>query len=121
MSTQGGIRLIDGRRMQCKDIPDEVFMTAVHRTVGTPSQNWRMRWEIHAAIEEALGWIPEKLLLAKAHKLIAAGKMGGCDCGCRGDWHPADECVGGETCCGKSSGDDLLLPLQQHDLPSHQA
>ena len=98
MSVQDGIRLIGGRRMQCKDIPDEVFINAVRRTPGTPSQNWRMQWEVHAALEEAVGRVPENLLLAKARKLIAAGKLGGCDCGCRGDWHPAEECEG-YNCC----------------------
>lgn len=92
------IRLIDGRRMQCKDIPNGVFLDAVRRTPGTSAMNWRNRWEVHATLEEVTGWIPENLLLAKARKLIAAGKMGGCPCGCRGDWHPADEC-NAYNCC----------------------
>lgn len=90
-------RLIDGRRMQCKDIPDSVFLDAVRRTPGTAG-NWRMRWNVHTELELAVGPIPENLLLAKARKLIAAGKLGGCDCGCRGDWHLPDECDA-YNCC----------------------
>jgi hypothetical protein len=107
LSDTDSIRLVDGRRMQCKDIPDETFLDAVSRTPGTSSANWRNRWEVHVTLELALGMIPENLLLAKARKLIAAGKMGGCTCGCRGDWHPADECVGGETCC---EGSQIATP-----------
>jgi len=85
--------------MQGKDIPDEAFLDAVRRTPGIPAMNWRNRWEVHVTIELELGTIPENLLLAKARKLTAAGKLGGCPCGCRGDWHPADERKGGSTCC----------------------
>lgn len=85
------IRLINGRRMQCKDIPDEAFLDAVRRTPAcdgtlTP-ESWRMRWNVHAELERVLGPIPENLLLAKARKLMAARKLGGCPCGCRGDYH----------------------------------
>ncbi|GAX57307.1 hypothetical protein [Streptomyces olivochromogenes] len=93
-----GIRLVHGRPMQCKDIPDEAFLDAVRRTPGTSSMNWRMRWNVHAVLEAQLGPIPENLLLAKARKLIASGKMGGCPCGCRGDWHLPDECDA-MNCC----------------------
>lgn len=100
MSEDDGIRLINGRRMQCKDIPDDVFLGAVRRSPGTSTQNWRNRWEVHVTLEEAVGWIPENLLLAKARKLIAAGKLGGCPCGCRGDWHLPEEC-NAYNCCGE--------------------
>lgn len=98
MNSEDGIRLIGGRRMQCKDIPDDVFLNAVRQTPGSPGANWRNRWEVHVTLELALGPIPENLLLAKARKLINAGKMGGCDCGCRGDWHPPEECTSADCC-----------------------
>jgi hypothetical protein len=98
VSEAPNVRLIDGRRMQCKDIPDEVFLDSVRRAPASPLLKARNRWEVHAILEEAVGPIPENLLLAKARKLIAAGKMGGCPCGCRGDWHPVDECIG-YNCC----------------------
>jgi hypothetical protein len=97
---QPNIRLIDGRRMQCKDIPDEAFLDAVRRAPGTSAMNWRMRWDVHAELEEAIGSVPVNLLLAKARKLIGAGKMGGCPCGCRGDWHLPEGCDA-SNCCGE--------------------
>lgn len=85
------IRMIGDRRMQCKDIPDETFLDAVRRTPacdGTLNpESWRMRWNVHEELERVLGPIPENLLLAKARKLMAARKLGGCPCGCRGDYH----------------------------------
>lgn len=83
--------------MQCKDIPDEVFLSAVRRA-GKPG-SWRMRWHVQTELEAVVGPVPENLLMAKARKLIARRVMGGCDCGCRGDWHPADECNDPDYCC----------------------
>ena len=98
MSEDVGIRLIDGRRMQCKDIPDAVFLEAVRHTPGLAASNWRMIWNVHDALEAQVGLVPWNLLLAKARKLIDAGKLGGCPCGCRGDWHLPEEC-NGYNCC----------------------
>ncbi|MEV6791261.1 hypothetical protein AB0M87_04500 [Streptomyces sp. NPDC051320] len=93
------IRLVDGRPMQCKHIPDDVFLEAVRRTPGTGgSNNWRMRWEVQAALEAQLGHIPERLFLAKARQLHDARKLGGCMCGCRGDYHLTEECHDGYCC-----------------------
>lgn len=101
MSDRPSIRLIGGRRMQCKDIPDQVFLDAVARTPASDGtlqpESWRMRWNVHAELEETIGPVPENLLVAKARKLMAAGKLGGCPCGCRGDYHlPCDQAPTGE-------------------------
>jgi hypothetical protein len=78
--------------MQCKDIPDAVFLAAV-RAAPAVVIGWRMRWDVHNELEAALGFeVPEKLLMAKARKLESRGLLGGCTCGCRGDWHPSSEC-----------------------------
>lgn len=85
------IRMIGTRRMQCKDIPDEIFLDAVVRTRAVDGSfephRWRMRWLVQETLEKILGPIPENLMLAKARKLIFANKLGGCECGCRGDYH----------------------------------
>jgi hypothetical protein len=99
MGNTDGIRLIDGRPMQCKDIPDATFLDAVRRVPGTSSMGWRMSWDVHDELESAVGPVPGNLFLAKARRLIARGLMGGCPCGCRGDFHPADECGYPERCC----------------------
>jgi hypothetical protein len=95
------IRMLGTRRMQCKDIPDEVFLGAVLRTPASDGTlnpaSWRMRWNVHAELEATIGFVPDNLLLAKARKLIAAKKLGGCPCGCRGDYHLP---CGQSYCCG---------------------
>lgn len=91
------IRLIGNRRMQCKDIPDDLLLDAVRRT-GEPG-SWRMRWDVQAALEASLGPVPEKLFLAKARKLIVRKLLSGCDCGCRGDYHLPEECGSNPACC----------------------
>jgi hypothetical protein len=93
------IRMIDGRRMQCKDIPDDLFIGAVLITAGFDGTvypgSWRFRFDVKETLEDALGHIPEKLFLAKALKLMEARKLSGCPCGCRGDYHIP---CGRETC-----------------------
>lgn len=94
MSTPEGLRYMpSGRLMQCKDIPDQAFLDAVQGTPGTSKRRgaWRMRWNVQATLEVVLGPIPERLFLAKARKLMTRRLLGGCPCGCRGDYHlPAD-------------------------------
>ena len=92
MSEPANIRLVDGRRMQCKDIPDAVFLDAVRYT-GEPG-SWRMRWHVRARLESVLGPVPENLFMAKARRLCDRGVLHGCPCGCRGDFHPPQECKG---------------------------
>ena len=88
------VRFVDGRRMQCKDIPDSTFIAAVLATPGvngsTQPDAWRMRWNVQAELERRLGTIPDNLFLAKSRKLMDAGKLDGCPCGCRGDFHVPD-------------------------------
>lgn len=93
------IRLVGDRRMQCKDIPDDVFIAAIRRTPGTSVANWRMSWEVQATLEAELGPIPYNLFMAKVRKLHAAKKIGGCPCGCRGDFHLPEECNDPAHCC----------------------
>lgn len=92
------IRYVNGRRMQCKDIPDQVFIGAIRRTPGTTVMSWRMLWHVQDELAQTIGPVPYNLFLAKARKLRTAGKIGGCPCGCRGDFHLPDEC-GDPGCC----------------------
>jgi hypothetical protein len=86
--------------MQCKDIPDETFLDAVRSAPPSAAIGWRNRWDVHQALEELTGIdIPEKLLMAKARRLESRGLLGGCTCGCRGDWHPSDACDDPTYCC----------------------
>lgn len=85
--------------MQCKDIPDTVFLAAIRATPAIPGGSWRMRWDVHERLEESLRRpVPTNLFLAKARRLITRGLMGGCPCGCRGDYHLPEECIE-QNCC----------------------
>lgn len=99
-------------RLSCKDIPDEAFLTAV----TAASNFWHdgnpflpvprlvvdamlvgsgcaegMKLGVAVAFHSH---IPEKLMIAKARKLIWRGLMDGCCCGCRGDWQVTDKMEG---------------------------
>lgn len=65
---------------QAKDISNITFVI----TVGL-LQLETGRWVNRFALAEALGF-PEKVVLAKARKLIRRGVLTGCVCGCRGDF-----------------------------------
>lgn len=75
--------------MKAADIPDEAFLGAVHAlslepqdTIFGPSP--LPHWVQVRDLVERLG-VPEKVIRAKARKLIRRGLMTGCWCGCRGD------------------------------------
>jgi hypothetical protein len=103
------IRMVDGRRMQCKDIPDDVFLDAVRRTPGydgsTDGSVWRLRWKVQETLEVEVGLLPERLFLAKARRLGQRGLLGGCtDCLCRGDYHIAADCPWPLCCPPRNPG-----------------
>lgn len=89
--------LVDGRRMQCKDIPDAAVLDAV-RIPGDPGR-WRMSWDVQQALEMVVGPLPDNLFRAKIRSLFARKILGGCACGCRGDFHLVTDCQGGVYCC----------------------
>lgn len=93
------IRLIDGRRMQCKDIPDAAFVAAVRQGRRSLANAWAHAWDVHTELEAAVGPVPVNLFYAKARRLVARGLIGGCPCGCRGDFHPPEDCGDPEHCC----------------------
>lgn len=67
--------------MQAKDIPDEGFLAAVKAITDRKGM-----WANRSEVAEELPGVPEKVILAKAKRLIERGRMEGCWCGCRGDW-----------------------------------
>lgn len=66
--------------MQAKDLPTERVLAAIRDLSTRP----RMvdRW----SLAEALPDVPEKVLMAKLRKMVKAGLITGCFCGCRGDF-----------------------------------
>jgi hypothetical protein len=71
------------KKVQAKNIPDEVCLDAVKATQGMHGvAHWSCLWDI----EDALGQYPTKVVKAKLAVLIKKGKISGCLCGCRGDF-----------------------------------
>lgn len=76
---------LSSHRIKASDITDEQFMSHLD-----PDGGWTNRFDL----AERLGY-PHKVVLAKARTLILRRQtLHGCECGCRGDFHRADECKG---------------------------
>lgn len=67
------------RGMQAKDVNASQVLWAVAATMKGIGASRR---DVGAFFPD----VPEKVLLAKLRRLIRAGKLNGCDCGCRGDF-----------------------------------
>jgi hypothetical protein len=65
--------------MQAKDIADEAFLDAVRQ--ADAKHGCVTYWHVAELLEA-----PEKVVLAKARRLISRGLLDGCTCGCRGDF-----------------------------------
>ena len=80
--------------MQCKDIPEEPIMEWLRKNT-TPSKwaTWGEGYGIMPTVSECMPpGTPEKLQIAKMRQMINKGKVQGCGCGCRGDYH-IDRCA----------------------------
>ena len=73
--------------MQAKDISDDDFIAAVQVSSIANAKMWGLKdsWANRMDVAAILG-VPDKLVIAKARKLIRQGRMDGCHCGCRGDF-----------------------------------
>ena len=69
-----------------KDIPDSRFLSVVEEAATARGLSFAMRWDVVALF---VG-VPEKIVMAKASKMIRRGKLDGCTCGCRGDFSLPD-------------------------------
>ncbi len=90
------------RAMQCKDIPDEPVLRFLARRPGV-WHNWYFGndKDVRQAMPDGL---PEKLVLGKMRMLMRRGLVGGCDCGCRGDFEITAK--GQEWLARQESSDD---------------
>lgn len=85
------------------DISDEAFVAAVIQAAAIRGHKHATRWDVaqvlggtpeninepRLAVLDVPG-VPEKLVLAKASKMIRRGRLDGCACGCRGDFAPVN-------------------------------
>lgn len=72
------------RPMQCKDIPDQPILAFLAERPGV-WHNWCCDDELDVSRAMPHG-VPGKLRIAKMGALMRRGMVGGCDCGCRGDF-----------------------------------
>lgn len=99
--------------MKASDITDETFLAAIDEAIrvrteveGGPPWTWATRWDAAAVLAghpEDVGAtaneypnMPEKVVLAKARRLIRRGLVDGCFCGCRGDLKRTDSTKAGD-------------------------
>lgn len=70
------------KRYKASDITDEEMLRAVWRLSGFGAM-WVMDWDVADTFSE----FPAKVVHAKLTRLANRKLLGGCACGCRGDWH----------------------------------
>lgn len=78
--------------MQCKDIPDELILKFLSEYQG----QWTCLWygKLEGVVDLYYAFptgTPEKLIRSKMKKLHKKGLVGGCPCGCRGDFEITDK------------------------------
>ena len=91
-----GERTIGAHLMKAADITADAFLAAVDDAARLRGFSMATRWDVAAVLaghpedvgENPVDYpeVPERVVLAKARKLIRQGRMGGCACGCRGDF-----------------------------------
>lgn len=79
--------------MKVADIPDDAFVRAVaavnHDRGSTMAVIGFEGCEVPHILEHFPG-VPEKVVRAKARKVLKRGYVTGCACGCRGDFEVTD-------------------------------
>ena len=70
--------------MKTSDIPDELILKFLSKFQG----QWTLFWDLKIDYPTE---IPYKILLAKMRKLHKRKLVGGCTCGCRGDFEITDK------------------------------
>lgn len=70
-------------RVQAKNVSDTQVLDAMAATRG---RNGVPRWSTLWDVQEGLASVPPKVVLAKLRSMIKRKVIGGCACGCRGDF-----------------------------------
>lgn len=70
--------------ISAKDIPDEKALDAIRSTKG----KWGVPdWSMTGDIQANLNQYPPKVVLAKLKSLVKRQVIGGCACGCKGNFY----------------------------------
>ena len=70
------------KTIQVKHVPDDEVYLALEATRGYHSPGLSVLWDIQKAMKK---W-PPKVVQAKLRNMVRKRKLGGCACGCRGDF-----------------------------------
>lgn len=74
-------------RVQAKDLSDAQVLEGI---VATRGRNGVPRWSTLWDMQAHLAAFPSKVVLAKLRSMIKRKVIGGCACGCRGDFEVAE-------------------------------
>lgn len=76
---------------KCSEIDDKAILNFLAEHQGRWSTHGES-WHIMPSVQDAMPpGTPLKLQLAKMRQLHKRGLVGGCTCGCRGDWEITDK------------------------------
>jgi hypothetical protein len=81
---------------QAKDIPDNLLLEMFARHQGQwafwyDDNKFSWGFDSDQVFENPLAGVPRKIVLRKLQKLNKRGLIGGCPCGCRGDFEITDK------------------------------
>lgn len=74
------------RKLQCKDIPDEIILRFLLSRKGIWCTWFPAKWDNSSVMNAVDSSLPGKLVHAKMKMLMRRGLVTGCPCGCRGDF-----------------------------------
>ncbi len=77
------------RRPQAKDIDDVPVLIFLSKQRGWSTHG--IGYSMPTVADAMPEGTPRKLQLAKMRQLLKRGLVGGCGCGCRGDWEISQE------------------------------
>ncbi len=77
-------------RLQTKDIPEKPILEFLAQHQGEWS-TWGKGYSMPTVSDAMPDNTPDKLKLSKMRSLHKRGLVGGCDCGCRGDFEITDK------------------------------
>lgn len=75
---------------KCSDIDTDTILKFLEKHQGRWS-TWGQGHSMPTVQDAMPPGTPEKLQLAKMRQLYKSGLVGGCTCGCRGDWEITDK------------------------------
>ncbi len=73
--------------MKASDVPEDTVIALIRELGASNAAKWAFLWDIQGRLPQ----FPPKVVKAKLAAMVKRGVIGGCGCGCRGDFHIKDE------------------------------